>query len=73
MVLKRYKVKKYLTTQALIVRKEYRGVGIGEHLLRANEGVCIEYGIPLTASIFTTDASNALANKLGYTLDITFR
>lgn len=62
-------VDSFLTSIGLVVDKRYRGRGIAEQLLRARLPICKEFGIKLTATTFSSDISNRVADKVGFQLD----
>ncbi|XP_055302495.1 uncharacterized protein LOC129568527 [Sitodiplosis mosellana] len=66
---KQYAVDMYLDTQAIAIKKKYRGRGIAEHFLRCSKFICKEFKIKLTSTIFTSDFSNRIADKNGFKLD----
>lgn len=66
---KQYAVDMYLDSQAIAVNKRYRGRGIAEQFLRCSEIICKEFEINLTSTIFTSDFSNRVADKVGFKLD----
>lgn len=61
-----YDVDKYLTSLGLIVVEKYRGRGIGEHFLRTRKAFCEAFGIKLTSTLFTSNYSNRIADKVGF-------
>lgn len=69
----KYGADKLLASYGLFVRPEYRRRGIAEKLLRTREEICKIHNVKLTSTVFTTDASNNLADKLGYKLDASKR
>lgn len=72
-VFERYNVDKYLTSISLVVRKMYRGRGIGEQFLNVRQMVCQEFGIKLTSTSFSSDHSNEIAKKAGFKVDKSLR
>lgn len=64
-----YGVDKYLSSAGLLVTPNYRGRHIGEQFLVTREAICKEFGIKLTATVFTSDYSNRSADKVGFKLD----
>lgn len=66
---KQYGVDKYLDSQAIAVNKKYRGRGIAEQFLKCSKQICKEFEIKLTSTIFTSDFSNRIADKIGFKLD----
>lgn len=68
-----YNVDKYMSSIALCVDRRYRGRGIGDHFLTSRKAMCQEFGIKLTQSSFTSDHSNANADKAGYKTDRAIR
>lgn len=66
---KHYGVDKYLTAAGLSVAKQYRGRGIGVQLLKTREPFCKEFGIKLTLNRFSSNYSNACADKAGFKLE----
>ncbi|XP_031638038.1 uncharacterized protein LOC116350391 [Contarinia nasturtii] len=68
-VFEKYGVKRYLSSDGLVVRPEYRHRGIASQLLGVRKMICAKYNLKLTSTVFTSDASNALAVKMGYELD----
>lgn len=64
-----YGVDKYLTSVGLVVNAKYRGRGIAEHILRARKLICNTFGIKVTSTVFTSDSSNRIADKVGFKLD----
>lgn len=68
-----YSVDKYLSSAGLLVTPNYRGRHIGEKFLMVREAICKEFGIKLTSTLFTSDFSNRIADKVGFKLDIRLR
>lgn len=68
-----YNVDKYMSSLGLSVDRKYRGRGIGDHFLASRKAVCREFDIKLTQTIFTSDYSNANADKAGYKTDLAIR
>lgn len=68
-----YGVHEYLGSAGLVVDSRYRGRGIGEEFLRVRRAVCKEFGIKLTSTVFTSDFSNRIADKVGFKLDVGLR
>lgn len=64
-----YEVNECLTSVGLIVDQKYRGRGIAECLLKIRKEICKEFGIRLTSTIFTSDTSNRIADRVGFKLD----
>lgn len=64
-----YKVDEYLSSVGIVVSEKYRGRGIGEQFLRARKPFCETFGIKLTIDIFTSNFSNANADKVGFHLE----
>lgn len=62
----KYKLPCYLTALGLFVRPEFRGEGIGLELLKAREPLCKAVGIPATCTVFTSIASQKLAQRAGF-------
>ncbi|XP_031621772.1 uncharacterized protein LOC116339844 [Contarinia nasturtii] len=65
----KYKVKEYMSSAGLLVHPDYRGRKIAEHLLIARKIVCENAGIQVTSTIFSADASNHIADKVGFELN----
>lgn len=63
----KFSIDKYLTCEALAVDPNYRRHGLGEALLRVQVTICLEQNIDVTASLFISNASNRLADRLNYT------
>lgn len=72
-VFTKYNVSQYLGSDGLAVQPGYRGRGIGEKLLRCREEICKKLDIKVSSSVFTTDSSNRLAEKVGFKIDKSFR
>lgn len=72
-VFKQYGVDKYLDSQSIAVNRRYRGRGIAEQFLRCSKTICDEFGLKVTASIFTSDFSNQVADKVGFKLEKSIR
>lgn len=68
-VFSKYNVDRYLASNGLVVDEAHRGRKIGEQLVRARQAVCEKYNLKVASTIFTSDASNAIADKIGYELD----
>lgn len=68
-VFETYKVDKYMTAFGLLVNRDYRGRGIGEHLLRARIPLGKAIGVQLTSTIFSAIASQKSAYKAGFELN----
>lgn len=68
-----YQVDKYLSSTGIIVSHEYRGRRIGEQFLRARKPFCEAFDIKVTVDIFTSNFSNANADKIGFQLDKSLR
>lgn len=66
---KHYGVNTYLTGAGLAVAGKYRGLGIGVQLLKTREKFCNEFGIKLTLNRFSSNYSNACADKAGFKLE----
>lgn len=64
-----YGVDEYLGSAGLLVMPKYRGRAIGEHLLNARRVVCNHFGIKMTSTVFTSDITNRIADKVGFKLD----
>ncbi|XP_031639993.1 uncharacterized protein LOC116351976 [Contarinia nasturtii] len=62
-----FSIDKYLISEGLAVDPNYRRQGLGEALLRVHVTICLEQHVDITASLFISDSSNRLANKLNYT------
>ncbi|XP_031633414.1 uncharacterized protein LOC116347117 [Contarinia nasturtii] len=62
----KFPVDKYLTSEALAVDPNYRRHGLGEALLRVHVTICLEQHVDVTASLFISDSSNRLADRLNY-------
>lgn len=67
LVFEKYDVKKYLLIEGFVVRSGY--TGIAEALLRANQEICLEKEITITATLFMPGAAIEIADKLEYTLE----
>lgn len=65
----KYQVNEYMSELGLSVAREYRGRGIGEYILRARVPLGKAIGIKITNTIFTSTASQVLADKVGFELD----
>lgn len=61
-----YEVDYYLSSDGILVHPDYRGRNIGVKMLKARKEICIKYGIEVTSTIFTSNASNAIAVKAGF-------
>lgn len=66
---KHYGVDKYLTAAGLSVAQQYRRRGIAVQLLKTREIFCNEFGIKLTLNKFSSNYSNASADKAGFKLE----
>lgn len=69
----KYGVNMYLDSQAIAVDKRHRGRGIAEQFLKCSHIICNEFDIKLTSTIFTSDFSNRIADKIGFKLDKVIR
>lgn len=69
-VYEQYGVDAVLGSLGLVVDKNYARRGIGEQLLRCRDSVCKEFQIKLTSTLFTSDASIRIVDKIGFTTDI---
>ncbi|XP_055616763.1 uncharacterized protein LOC129762485 [Toxorhynchites rutilus septentrionalis] len=61
-----YKVNHYLTAFGLAINRRYRGRGIATEVLKARVPLCRAFGIKLTATNFSADASQVAATKAGF-------
>lgn len=68
-VFEKYNVDVFMSELGLSVAREYRGRGIGEHILRARVPLGKAIGIQVTNTLFTSTASQILADKVGFELD----
>lgn len=68
-----YSFDKHLSSIGLVVDKTYRRRGIAEQLLRCRKAICNEFGIRLTSTVFTSNSSNRIADKIGFQLDVIIR
>ncbi|KAJ2944046.1 hypothetical protein O0L34_g8378 [Tuta absoluta] len=59
-------VDKLLCALGLVVRREYRGVGIGARVLAAREPLCRQLGVKATSTLFTGEASQKSAARVGF-------
>lgn len=64
-----YGVDKCLSSIGLVTDTKYRGRGIAEQFLRCRKSICSEFIIRLTSTIFTSDSSNRIADKVGFKPD----
>ncbi|KAI5638575.1 hypothetical protein NE865_08767 [Phthorimaea operculella] len=60
-------VDKLLSAVGLVVRREYRGKKIGTRLLAAREPLCRVLGVKATSTLFSGDASQKSAARVGFT------
>ncbi|KAI5631891.1 hypothetical protein NE865_15394 [Phthorimaea operculella] len=60
-------VDKLLYAVGLVVRREYRGAGIGARVLAAREPLCRQQGVKASYTLFTGEASQKLAARVGFT------
>lgn len=65
----KYQVNEYMSEQGLSVAREYRGRGIGEYILRARFPLGKAIGVEITNTIFTSIASQVIADKVGFEVD----
>ena len=70
-----FNVDKCFKDYGLVVRPEYRRLGIGYELFKTMEEMAKIFKIPAAVIVFNNDKSQALAAKLGYTVlsEINFR
>ncbi|XP_055315376.1 uncharacterized protein LOC129575577 isoform X2 [Sitodiplosis mosellana] len=68
-IFEKYKVDKYLGCICLSVAQAYRGLNIGQRLLEAREPLCKALDIRVTQSLFVSDNSNHIADKVGFKID----
>lgn len=68
-----YGVDKYMSSMGLIVTENYRGRGLGEHFLNTRRAFCNEFGIKLSSTVFTSNFSNRIADKVGFKLNKSLR
>lgn len=68
-----HKVDKYMSSLGLSVDRNYRGRGIGDHFLTSRKAMCRAFGVTLTQTSFTSDFSNANADKAGYKTDVALK
>ncbi|XP_069690256.1 arylalkylamine N-acetyltransferase-like 2 [Periplaneta americana] len=61
----RYDVDHFLSAAGLCVSREYRGQGLGFELLKARFDMGRAVGLPLTATLFTSDNTQWMAEQLG--------
>lgn len=66
LIFDKFSVDKYLISEGLAVEPKYRRQGLGEALLRVHVTICLEQHVDVTASLFISDSSNRLADKLNY-------
>lgn len=64
-----YGLDKHISSIGLVVNNIYRRRGIAEHLLRCRIPICMEFGIKMTSTVFTSDSSNRVADRVGFKLD----
>lgn len=69
----KYNVTEYMTSFGLSVDRKYRGRSIGDHFLNTRKAMCQEFGLKFTQTIFTSDFSNANADKAGFQTDVVIR
>lgn len=63
---KHYPYDKYMSAMGLFVLPKFRGEGIGLEMLKAREPICRAVGIPATCTVFTSIASQKLAQRAGF-------
>lgn len=68
-----YGIDKYMSSLGLIVTEKYRGRGLGEHFLNTRRSFCNEFGIKLSSTVFTSNFSNKIADKVGFKLNNSIR
>lgn len=68
-----YGIDKYMSSLGLIVTEKYRGRSIGEHFLNTRRPFCNEFGIKLSSTVFTSNFSNRIADKVGFKLNNSIR
>ncbi|KAI5638573.1 hypothetical protein NE865_08765 [Phthorimaea operculella] len=59
-------VDKLLYALGLVVRREYRGAGIGAKVLAAREPLCRQLAIKASSTLFTGEASQKSAARVGF-------
>jgi GNAT superfamily N-acetyltransferase len=64
-VYERYGVEEYLSAMGLCVDPVFRGQGLGLELLKARFDLGKAVGLKVTMTVFTAQASQRLAHKLG--------
>lgn len=69
-VFQKYNVDEYMSAFGLSVSREYRGRAIGEHILRSRIPLGRAIGIEMTSTVFTSTASQILADRAGFRLDV---
>ncbi|KXJ70640.1 hypothetical protein RP20_CCG022854 [Aedes albopictus] len=68
-VFQRYNVDRYLTAYGLALNRRYRGRGIATEILKARIPICRAFGVRLSATNFTAQASQKAAEKAGFRND----
>ncbi|XP_011056699.1 PREDICTED: uncharacterized protein LOC105147411 [Acromyrmex echinatior] len=66
MVFERYEVDKYITAAGLSVNPDYRGYGLGKEILKVRDLIGSTYGVPATATAFTSIISQKSATGAGF-------
>lgn len=69
----KYNVNEYMASLGLSVDRKYRGRSIGDHFLSSRKAMFQEFGLKFTQTIFTSDFSNANADKVGFQTDVAIR
>lgn len=65
-LLEKYGIFRYLSSVVLSVHPNYEGRRIAQHLILARDAIAKKYELPMSASIFTSNAAIAAAKKAGY-------
>lgn len=66
----KYNVDKYMASLGLSVDRKYRGRSIGDHFLSTRKAMCREFGLKFSGTMFTSNFSNANADKAGFQTDV---
>ncbi|KAJ8920167.1 hypothetical protein NQ315_011828 [Exocentrus adspersus] len=59
-------IDQYMSAFGLYVLPEYRGEGVGYHLLKTRRDVCLAVGMEASVTAFTTISGQKLAEKVGF-------
>ncbi|XP_018358704.1 PREDICTED: uncharacterized protein LOC108758322 [Trachymyrmex cornetzi] len=66
MIYERYEIDKYINALGLSVDPVYRGYGLGKDLLKVRDFIGSTYGVPATATAFTSIISQKSAASAGF-------